>query len=378
MFNSLALQDTILETDEDEVLTISNEALFEAAADLDVTYQDFATLEQLGDTLDDLEHLHAVFEQHGVTESLLAFTNRDKLLSTVMPQFDACEALGGNVAVDAAETIAAQEALVEKIKEMGAEWFKKAWDAVVSLSDKVVALAKAAWERVESATKWAAGKVYNAAKATAEVVKAHPITSALAAVALAVGAGAIIMSVWEIPLPVTAEQLVTWKTAVTGKLKAGFKGAVAVGKKGAEVAGTGIEAVKEGTATALGYTKEKFTAVTDGAKAAFAEGGSMNRLGAAIKEHSTTAFNAAKEAAGKAGTASLSFARTALRFLMSSSMSAIRWVASRGMAILTSVFGVFKGLFGTKEEVEGYVSDASMARRTAAAAAARAAASHSG
>jgi hypothetical protein len=377
MFDSLVSQETLVNafTNDEMTGSIVNEALFEASVELNDVYQEFNAIDQLADTLDDLEHLHAIIEQHGVTESLLAFTNRDRLLSTAMPAFDACEALGAEGAVlGSTEAVAAQEAILEKIKDVAASWFKRAWDAVVSLGKKVVELSKVAYEKVVDATKWVAGKVYNAAKAAKEVITAHPIAAALGAVALAVGVGAVIMSIWEIPMPVSAETLISWKNTVGSKLSSGMKGTVRIGRKGIEYAGSGLDAVKKGTGTALGYTKEKFTALADGAKAAFAEGGSMHRMGGSIAEYAKKALDHAKSGASAAG----KYAMQAIRFLMNTSMDLVRFVSGKALAVITGAFKAFKGLFGSKEEIEHYVSDATMNHSLAAAAAARAAASHSG
>lgn len=372
MFNAL-VQERVLEV-EDETAGISNEALFEASVDLESTYAEFDDLARLSTTLDDLEHLRTVIGTHGVTESLLAFTNRDKLLSTVIPAFGACESLGADALVGSVEAIAALEAVDETIKETTDGWFKRAWDAIVGVGGKISEFAKRAYDKVVDAAKWVGNKVYNAAKAAKEVITAHPIASVLALLGVVASTAAIVSAIWGIPLPVSGSAIGAWKNQVVKAISSGagstWKGIVSITDKGVSVVKGAGTAVKNGTGTALGYTQEAYGKVTGAVKAAFGEGGAIPKSATFVKEHASSLLEKAK----RGGSAALSAARAALSWLIGITKSLWRFASGPAFGAVTNALNSFKGLFASKEVVEAYsqhhVKLSSSAQGKAAAAAA--------
>ena len=380
MFSALnngAIESFEIENTQDEFDTEfeleTAELLFEdQMLDGDAQLREFSALEQLSETLDDMETLHDVISKHGISPAMLELTNRDNLLSGVVPAFQACEGLGVAIEASAPQAQAVLEGLGDVISNTVAAWFKKAWDAVSGLASKIGDMAKLAYEKIEAGARWVAGKVYNAAKAAKEVITAHPVASALAAVATAVALTTAISAIWEIPLPISAETLGSWKTTVLNKIGSATssvgRGIVSVSKSGVEYARIGASSVKKGAGTALGYTSEQFSKLSEATKAAFSEGGSVRKMGEMIKSGSSRLFEGAKKAGGEA----LRYARSALSFLMSITHSAWRFISGGVVALATHCMSVFRSFFGTKEEVEHYSETPSAAaaalRRSAASA----------
>jgi hypothetical protein len=355
MFDALAQENLITDDFEvgEEEDTFSNEALFEANVALEAEYAQLGELTQMSATLDDLEHLAATIKLHGVTPSLLAFSNRDKLLSSVVSAFTACEALTVTSPANAPESIAAYESLITTIKDMAAGFFKKAWDAIVSGANAVAGFCGAIYDKATSALGWVKDKVFNAAKAAKEFIVAHPIASIVAGLTLAIGLGALLTTIWG-PLPMTAEALSAFKSKAFSAISSKFNAArVTVTQKGGDglnFVWDKMKATKRAAGSALGYTAETFHEVAGKVGDAFGAEGSVTRSAEWVKDHSKSLWD--KVSTG--GEAGLKYARMGLSFLVGVSKDLWRFFTSGIGSMVTSVFGMFKGLFGTKEQVEAY------------------------
>jgi len=333
----------------------SNELLFEAAVALESSFVDMNELTQMSSTIDDLEQLGSTIEMYGVTPSLMVFANRDQLLSSAIPAFRACESMTGSFIPTSTESLAALEGVLGATKEMIASFFKKAWDVLTIAGEKIVDFCKFGYEKVAQAASWTKDKVFNAAKALKEKIVAHPIASVLTAVALAATIGAVVVSIWG-PLPMSMEALGAWKTSILAKVNSGLgsagRGVVSVGKKGLSWTKKGLTTVKEGTGSALGYTKESFNKVVDGARASFADGGTMQKSGTWVASKSKELYEATK--AG--GEAALKAGRVALGFLVNITHSLWSFVSGGSMSMITSCLSAFRKLFGTEAEVSEYAN----------------------
>lgn len=320
--------------------TLSNETLFEAAGALESSFDDMRELTQLSTTLDDLEHLNTVITAHGVTPSLMAFTNRDNLLSTAIPAFVGCESLDANTP----EAAAAQEALLGKIGEVSAAWFKKAWDALSGLGSKIATYTKAAGAKVMEAARSVKGKIYNAAKAAKTVIEAHPIASALAAVAAIAAIAAVVAVMWTVALPTTAALQLTW----AGEIRTKLIGAVGkydftVATNGLDItypAGFGVTEAK--TAVALGYSGSACTSLVTTAQTTVGESSAFMSLGSRMVASAKRLLDAAKASGGEG----LAFARKSLSTLLEITRGLCKFMTSTAVAAVMTSLGLVKMLFG--------------------------------
>jgi ElaB/YqjD/DUF883 family membrane-anchored ribosome-binding protein len=332
--------------------TISNESLFEASVALESGFAELDELTQLSTTMDDLEQLSAVIAVHGVTPALLAFTNRDKLLSTAIPAFAGCESLTNDAGIDAPEALAAQEALVETVKTMAAGWFKSAWDALVGVGHKVAEFCKPITDKITAANAWVKDKVYNAAKAAKEFVTAHPIASILAALAAAVAVGPAVAAIWgTMPEFLSAEALGTWKTSILAKISSAFgsagRGIVTSKNATLKFFGTALEATKKASGAALGYTQEAFGKVSTGVRSCFGPDGHIQKSTEFVERNAKKLFDGAVGSSKNPG-----LARQAISWLLGITRSLWSFATGAVSSIVTGALSVFKGLFGTAEEVK--------------------------
>ena len=361
MFASLALAPVDNSVD-DDIPVISTEALFEASVALENASSEMMDLDQLSSTLDDLELLSEVITTHGVTPSLLAFTNRDQLLSTAMPAFGGCESLTIDAVVDAPESLAAQEELLETIKNMGASWFKAAWDGIVNLGHKVAEFCQPITDKVVAAARWVKEKVYNAAKAAKEVITAHPIASILAALTTAAAIGAVVMAIWGggLPAALSLENLAAWKTSILSKIRSGLgavgRGITTTGGKALGFAKYEGGEIKKATGVVLGYTKDGFDKVSARVQSCFGLDGHIKKSTEFVEHNAKTLFDKVKSGGG----AVLSVGRQAINWLLSVTRSLWSFATGGIASMATGCLSIFRGLFGTKEEVEKYVSAASV------------------
>ena len=349
MFDSLLAAETTAILTPDISDAEATEALFLANAGFDEDYAAFERLDRIFGTLENLDHLSDVIGTHGVTTSLLAFANRNQLLSTAIPAFGACESLGSDALVGSAEALAAQEGLAAKAKDMAASWFKSAWDAIVSFTGKIGSFTKAAYAKVVATGKAIAGKTFDAAKAAKEKIKAHPIASAVAAVALVVAITSAIGLIWGLPLPTSAPAMLTWTKSVQAKLanpldSHGFK------VNGLDITypkGFGVEELK--TPAVLGYTAEKSTALVTSAEAALKDGSILSRLGATIAAAAKRLEDAVKSVGGDGA----EFVRRAYRELLRITMILWRFISSKAVATITGALNLVRSLFAEKPASDG-------------------------
>lgn len=336
MFEMLAQEN--LQTDETVEDAFATESLFKATGALESSFKELDELNLLSTTLEDLEHLHVVAAEHGMTPSLMAFTNRDLLLTSAIPALSGCEAFP----VSAPEAIAAQEALMSTIGEVTAAWFKKAWDAVVGFGDKITKYAKAAATKVGDAAAYIRNKTYDAAKATKEKFKAHPIKTTLIAIAAIAAIAAVITVIWGMALPASSAAAIPWVKSINNHILN------AVGKYGFKVNGLyityppGFGVTEVETALALGYSGPASTALVTTATATVNEGSAFARLGAMIAANAQKLLTAAKAVGGDA----LVHARKALNMLMMVSRELIKFVTGTAMTVVSLGLTVVKTLFG--------------------------------
>lgn len=343
MFDALFHESTMADVDLENALPL-DETLFEASVALEAVYADFGELDRISNTLDDLEQLGSVIRNHGVTQSLLAFTGRERLLSSVMPGFGACESLGTDAVVGSVEAAAALEAVDETVQKNTGSWFKSAWDAVVRVGEKIGEFAKRAFDKVVAAAKWTAGKVWDAAKAVKDAVVAHPIATVLAVLALAASAGTIVAAVTAVEVPAAPAGLAAFKAAVLGKFNSVGKGIVGVGEKGLFWKKKPI--VEKATGGVLGYTKEAFDNVVASAKSVFADDGALK------KSVNTYGLYVRKQAEVVKGFATdeKSAHRQALNWLNGILKSLWSFISGNAAGIVTSALSTFHKFFRSAQE----------------------------
>ena len=356
MFEALAQENLLLVEDDflDNSESFVDDSFFQLSLAIESAGNEVDEVLKLSSTVDDLQHLNEVISKFGVTQSLLAFTNRDNLLSLNMPTFAACEALGTDVSLDSPEMKAALEELEETTETVSESWFKRAWNAIVGFGEKIGEFVKHIGGKIADAARWVGGKVYNAAKAAKEFVVAHPIASVLAAVGIAAAASAIITGIWTGAIPTTAEGLGAWKTSILNKIGSGLgstgRGIASVGKGTLKLSKDGFEAVKKGTGVALGYTEEAYKKISGGLKEAFSEGGAVPKSVAFVIKKSKELFEGLK----KGGGAAYSAGRVAINWLIEITTKLWRFLAGPVVGVVMSAFNTFKGLFASKEVVDAY------------------------
>ena len=350
MFDALALESIDGEFEDDDTLISSDELLL-AQSEFDEFFDDVSALESANETIVNLEQLLETIEKFGVTKSVLAFSNRDNLLSTAIPAFAACEALDGDAAPGSDEAENAKSSTVDTIKSTVAGWFKKAWDVVSGFGEKVVSWAKAGYQKSVDAAKWVAGKTYDAAKAAKDVIVAHPIASILTAIGALAAISGVAIAIWGAPFPETLGALGGWKTSVIGKFRTAGGQAILATETGIKKASGGLGAAKKATGNALGYTKDNFTRLTNDVKSTFSEGGKVAGFGKTIAGHAKTALDKVKSLGGEAGSA----ARQAISWLVKIMRQV--WVAlaiTVGTAI-SAAYSAFRGFFTTNTAFQGRV-----------------------
>ena len=345
LFEALARDVRVSSTDDTTIEDIlsANEALLQSIAELDAADAAFEDLKSISSTIDDLEHLSDIVALHGVTQSLLAFTNRDQLLSSAFPAVQACESLGHDVAADSDEAAAVHDALQESVESLVGDFFKKAWDVVVSVGTAVGNFAVGVATKVADAVKWVAGKVWNAAKAAVEFVVSHPIASILGLLAATGGVLLAVNGVWAMPFPTTLATLGEWQSTIVTKIGGAFgsawKGVVSLVPEGLKF---GKEIPKQkGIAEKLGFSKENWTKVTGGVTGIFSKDGYLCKSAAivATKAKGIVGLGEKKEEEGA------SVARRALTWLLKITKEIWEFISKHIGGAATSVIGIFRNFF---------------------------------
>lgn len=348
--------DTGIIEDHDEILC-PDEQLFEAGTDLNDIGQITEEMGDLNNTAGELENLREAVEAFGVTQSLMAFANKGGVLSNAIPAFAACEALGAAGApIGSPQYDAALEGILGKTEDMIGAWFKKAWDYVTHIGEKILNFGHAAYAKSVGAIHWVGSKVFDAAKAAKDVITAHPVMSAIGALALLGAAAPIFMGMWAEALPASAAEFGTWTSTQASKIakfgRDGWKATKGAAGSAADVvkgaAGTAYDAVKSGTGQALDYTKEKWTELSNSAMATFKEGGAVNRFGKYMKESAEGALTKLKSLGGDA----VKWGRNAIDWLSKKTGEVWGWLCTKASRIWTSVVSTFKQFFTRDVEVE--------------------------
>lgn len=312
--------------------------------------ESMAAFEAYDDTLDHLEHLHASIESHGLSSALVAFADRDALLSSTVLNFPSVESMAGlesftNTGASSAEAIAACEGIVDTIKEKVTGWAKAAWSAVTGLAEKAGNLVKAAWGKVVEFATWVKNKTFDAAKAAKETIQAHPYASAAAAVAALTAIGTIVASIiWPGSVPATAGAFAGYVKKVGSALKGlvipnttvdfNEAGDVVFKKNAAEK-------VKSGTIKALGYSGDKIKELaTKAADALKAGGGALGKAISGLRTHAGSAISSVKGGGEKAAEA----AKWARKTVGVAIRATWKLISGGVMGILRSIMGTFSSL----------------------------------
>lgn len=341
MFKSIAAIESLDTEDHISDHGMPEENLFEASCDLHEDHAHITDLRDMSDTAGELESLQASIEAFGVSKSLLSFANKGGYLAAAIPAIAACEALADGAAPGSPEAQAALEGIVEKTKEVAGAWFKKAWDIVTGLGDKIVEFSVAAYHKAAEAAAWVGQKTFDAAKAAKDIIVAHPVATAFAALAFITAGTTLMMGMWGEALPATAAEFSAWVakqgTKVADLTKSGWS---KVATHGGRIASS----VKKGTGDALEYTGKKFGELTEAVKNTFKEGGKVNEFGKWMKTKSGEIMEKLKTLGGDA----LKYGREALTWLVTNTGRVWHSLCSSASAVWTSVLSTFKRFFGAK------------------------------
>lgn len=333
-----------MKTSHDEVEK-PHDDLFEAHCEIHEDHPHMETCDDLASTVDDLEHLHDVIHTHGVSKSMMAFANKDGVLSSAMPAFSAMEALDDDAPADSPEAEKAKESVMDKIKEVSAIWFKKAWEIATGWGMKIDAFAKAAYDRVNLAAKWFAGKTFDVAKATEEHIKAHPVAWVVGSATAAATMSAVILGLWTEKLPTDADGFKAWSEHLKTTVEKVVRDSM---DKIGEMAESAGDMVKSGTAISLGYTKDGFDSVVSAMKGLYSEGGALTKLADFFKSGVHHVFEALKIQTGDAW----KYTRKALVELMHETYHLFSRAPSTTLKYFSKAMRVFKSLFTTTSTVE--------------------------
>lgn len=330
----------------DHAPSASSDDLFFSQIDLTNALDELSALESAYTTIDNLDRLQFSIESFGVTQSLLSFTNRDHLLSTAIPAIGACEALGADVPADSYQAKAAQEAVLEKIKDTAAAFFKRTWELMTAVGDKMVHFTDAVYHKAVDVVKWIGTKAYDGAMATKDTIKAHLIASGIAALSLVSGVAATVGLIWSLPLPASMSAVTEWMAGVRSKIS-GTLGGQKVAFRGDDIVLEGgiLPPIKTETAAQSGYTETKCKFFAEKTREVFRSDGniaSMARgIGAWVKK--------AWDAAGSHGKDALSAVRRAFWFLVKMTRALYRFLSGPVIAVVTSVMSVVTRLFNGKK-----------------------------
>ena len=264
------------------------EDLFSSVAELDIAEENLRSLNVMSSTIDELEHLGSVVQEHGVTRSLLAFTNKNQLLSSVLPSINACESLGYDANADSQEAISVCDEIRDSVENMIGDFFSRAWETIVSVGDSILHFCGWIGRKISDAVSWVANKVWSAAEAAAEFVEAHPVATVLGVLGVAVGIPTLLSSLWKIPLPSETADIAPWVDKMCAKISSSLGD---IGRSIMSITPEGIRFSKspvkvKASAGALGYTKDVYSKLSSSAKSLFSKGGLLERSVVFVKNKS--------------------------------------------------------------------------------------------
>ena len=208
-------------------------SLEEATFDLVELESEISGLESLCMDAVGLDALHGAMESHGLSRSLLAFADRDKLLSTAITTIPSLESMGSDFGVYEPETVASMEGVMDAIKNTVAKVTSKAAEVAGKVKDVVVRMGAAVAEKAKQFGAWAKGKVLNA-KAT---IQAHPKATVFALLAGIAAIAAVVALMWGVPVPATPAAFTTWGNNI-------FKAAKNIKLPGLSVVGDSVRNLK--------------------------------------------------------------------------------------------------------------------------------------
>ena len=220
---------------------------------------DFDQLSQLSDVVDNLTTLHVTVANEGMSPALVAFVDRDQLLSTTIAGFPSCEQLGGQVlAKDDSATTVALEGMIDTIKEKSAAFFTKIAETAKKIGTGAVDFVKGTIGKITGRFK-KASETPGEVNPNAEVTNGISATTMALAVAAIAGIGVAIMKIMKLPL--NAEGLKALRSKIGGIITGETKGVVDASGKLARQSNV-AKAMAKGAADkkklgVLGWTKAK-------------------------------------------------------------------------------------------------------------------------
>ena len=349
MFDELVIPDTAAQESLEHIE--DDGELLSAVSELMDSADEFAALESLDSALDNLDSIRDAIALGGLTKSLVAFADQGKCLSSTVSAIPAVEAMASDFAPGSAEAIAAQEGVLDTIKDTVARWAKAAWDTITGFAGKLGNLVSAGWKKATEWTSWFAGKTRDAVKGAGAVVQAHPYATVAAVLTAFAAAPAVITAIWAVPLPATHVAFASWISRIAASLKSlNIPGrALTLGSRGKLKVLKGVVKSKRASLKALGYAKDSADKIISSVKTAFASGGPVSKLAGSLKDMAKKAFEFLRTV-GKDG---WGYARRAVSTLLRITWSAITSVYGWGMNIVTSGINAVKaGHLSTKGVAE--------------------------
>lgn len=312
-----------------------DEDLFQAHCDMRDCDDQMHTACAISDTIDHLHHLHDTISQHGISPALMAFADKDGMLSAAIPELSG-GAMESDAAPDSPEAEAAKKSIMAKIAAATAAWFKHAWDSVVAFGGKLGEFAKAAYAHVTSVVSWGAGKVVDGARAAKEKIAAYPIASVVAGLVAAAGVGLLVKKLLGEKLPENESEYTSFV-----KLTHDAEGPIIDMKVDhASEKGTAV-VVRTGEAASLGYVQAGWKKITELAGHVFGKDGVFATLGKTIADGAKHMLDAIKSRSGDAA----KYGRKAYDYLMGKIRECGKLPGSALKMFLAAV-AKFKGLFG--------------------------------
>ena len=337
-----------------ESLLEADDSFIQATMDLSSLDDDFHSLESLNDGIDNLYQLQNTIKTHGISKQLLAFADNDGVLSQAIPAIPSYESFNAESSATSAESIAACEGIGQTIKDTLSRWFAKAWNMVVAVGAKLGSWLKAAAEKIVAATKFVAGKVWDATKATGHAIKAHPVAATLVIVGIAVAISAAIPGL----LVGAAESPTTYQAFVKnfgGKIAGIFKskGLTVAEQTAKDVANFPSQVITVETEVLLtpeklGFIQANWQKLTTSVGTLFGENGSIYKAYNAVRTWISNTLKSIKSTpdATKAG-----WMRRSVTTVWNTVYTFFKNIFTTvGSAVMRAV-GVFTGLFKSKAAV---------------------------
>ena len=271
---------------------VPEENLDDSVSDADVIEdvgEELEGLESLSSEIEHLTNLAGAIEQYGISPGMMLVADRDGLLASTFISIPATESMVQPYRPNSATSTTALEGVMDAIKSKTSEWAAKAGSSVKSLGTKAGAMVMRMAKGAADLVKWTAMLPWNATKAVAAKVKAHPYKTIVVVLAAIAAVAGVLALIWA--FPETAEGIAAWGVKVKRAVESlkypggGFKVTAEGGVLEAKWVGTAADGTRMYTTDAeslsvLGWTKASLVGAAKGLGRVAVVGAYLTHIGA--------------------------------------------------------------------------------------------------